>query len=335
MTNTPTTEDSLLVKLAAILRQAEDPGATEEERDTAQRMAQRLATSTGLDLAMARSYIPRHERRETPIQKKVQLSEHGKMGNNTLCELFMEIGRANDLKFLIDRYSTYVIAFGFPSDIEVTEALYASIVIQMVEASNAYLREGTYKTEKQYRLGTMTDSWGGKYKDYGYFPVSGRTARISFQAAYARRIGARLWEARKAEITAKEEAEKAEMERIREEHNEQRFQALLASQEARQAESDEPLDFSEEDEEFFASLGLSDEEEPTEGHSVALVLAAKSDEVHQAHKEYMKANRIRGSWKGGSSGGHSGSREAGRSAANSARLSAQKGIGGSRGALPR
>ena len=41
--------------------------------------------------------------------------------------------------------STFVVAYGFEPDIDTCEALYTSLVIQMVAASDAYLRSGRHR----------------------------------------------------------------------------------------------------------------------------------------------------------------------------------------------
>jgi hypothetical protein len=90
-----------------------------------------------------------------------------------------------------------VIAYGFESDIEVCEALYASLVVQMVRASDAYLRSGAYRREAQHVEERGPD---GRWRTVRK-PVHGITARISFQTAFARRIGERLSEAREQATT--------------------------------------------------------------------------------------------------------------------------------------
>lgn len=274
------TEDTLLVKIAALLRKAES--TTDAEAEALIAKAQQLSTMASIDIEMARRFVPAHERREAPIQKHIPIGPRGKMGLSTFCELFMAIGKVNDLKFLIAHNSTYVIAFGFPSDIETTEALYASIVVQMVQASDAYLRKGEYKNEKVWR--EFRNSWGDK--DWGYKPVSGRTARIAFQEAYAYRIGARLREARAKAVAARETAERAA------------HRPVAALPEA--------------------------PEEPVSETSVTLVLRAKTKEVEEFYQN-RPGKKSRASWKGGSSRGSSSHASgAGRSAADSARLGAYR-----------
>jgi hypothetical protein len=287
---TPMSEDTLLVKIAALLRKAES--TTPEEAKALIAKAQELATLASIDIEMARSFVPKHERRETPVSEIVRIGEAGKMGLATYCDLFMSIGRTNDLKFNIAHNSTYVVAFGFPSDIATTKVLYASLLAQMVDGSNKFLATGEHKTETTWR--EYKDAWGDTHQ--GYKPVSGRTARISFQQTFALRIGARLREARQEAVSAAERAQTP-------------VAALPPSP-------------------YFANEPEVAEDE----HSVALVLKAKSSEVAEFYKSKSDA---KGSWKGGSRGYSNKGASAGRSAADRARLSSPKGLGGSRGSLPR
>lgn len=218
-------DDKILARIAGALSIAEDPRTTEAERDTAMRTAQRIASTYSIDLAVARSRTAKSKKRAAPTHRTVTLGEARKKGLRTYVELFMAIGRANDVTFNIAHNSTYVIVFGFEEDIALTEALYASLVVQMVHASDAYMKAGTYKDELVYRQVTRT--WREPYgagnmrthqvKEWKHVPVGGSMARINFQQAFAARIGNRLTEAQQQAktdaIEADREAAKAIMER--------------------------------------------------------------------------------------------------------------------------
>ncbi|BDH55697.1 hypothetical protein MTP03_06360 [Tsukamurella sp. PLM1] len=92
--------------------------------------------------------------------------------------------------------STFVFAYGFAEDVDACEALYASLVIQMVRASDAYLRSGAHKSETVQQL---YEDRRTRRRWVETKPVAAVTARINFQSAFAARIGARLAEARAAE----------------------------------------------------------------------------------------------------------------------------------------
>lgn len=183
-------EDRLLRRVAALLRQAESTD-NEHEAEAFMAAAQRLATETSIDLAVARAHSARKESRSAPIAKRIEIGPPGKRALRTYVQLFIAIARANDLTCDLAGNSTFVVAYGFETDVEMCEALYASLVVQMVRASDAYLRSGAYRREVHYveergpdrRLRTVPK------------PVHGITARISFQMAFAARIGERLSEA--------------------------------------------------------------------------------------------------------------------------------------------
>jgi hypothetical protein len=184
-------DDKYLTKLAALLRQAEST-SNEHEAEAFMAAAQRLATATSIDLAVARAHSARKERRAAPIAKRIEIGPPGKRALRTYVQLFLAIARANDLTCDLAGNSTYVIAYGFETDIEVAEALYASLVVQMVRSSDAYLRSGTYRRESNWVEERGRDGRWRKVRK----PVHGITARISFQTAFARRIGERLADAR-------------------------------------------------------------------------------------------------------------------------------------------
>lgn len=183
-------EDKLLRRVAALLRQAESTD-NEHEAEAFMTAAQRLATETSIDLAVARAHSARKEARSAPIAKRVEIGPPGKRALRTYVQLFLAIARANDLTCDLASNSTYVLAYGFESDIEMCEALYASLVVQMVRASDAYLRSGAYRREEHYM---RERDQQGRVRTIRK-PVHGITARISFQVAFAIRIGERLAEA--------------------------------------------------------------------------------------------------------------------------------------------
>jgi len=208
-----------LAKISKLLRKAETTN-NEAEAEAFLQAAQRLSTLYSIDLAKARAHTAEKERRQTPIQRVITIGDAGKKGLGTYADLFMKIGEANNVKFNVAGNSTAVFAFGFAEDIDLTEAIYASVLSQMVRESDAYIRKAEYKNETVWRVGTHHTSWG-TYRDWGEFPVSGRTARINFQEAFARRVYQRLLEAKQAAETEAIDADALEAE-----------QAFLDGQEA-------------------------------------------------------------------------------------------------------
>lgn len=165
------TDDKMLARIAALLRQAEGTDNT-HEADAFMAAAQRLATATSIDLAVARSHSSNRTKAMMPVQRTITIGNAGTRGLRTYVQLFTVIAMANDVKCDVASNSTFVYAYGFGEDIDASHALYASLVMQMVRASEAYIASGAHR------------------------PTPTITARINFQLAFGARIGKRLSEAR-------------------------------------------------------------------------------------------------------------------------------------------
>ncbi|GAC47088.1 DUF2786 domain-containing protein [Gordonia aichiensis] len=189
-------DDKLLTRIAALLRQAENTD-NEHEAETFMQAAQRLATSASIDLAVARAHDPAARRSTTPITRQIAIGETGKRGLKTYVQLFVAIARANDVTVDVAGNSTFVLAYGYSADIDTCVALYTSLLIQMVAASDAYLRSGDYKGEMSARVVRRGSGWRSR-RVVERKPVAPITARLNFQSAFAERIGLRLTEARDA-----------------------------------------------------------------------------------------------------------------------------------------
>jgi hypothetical protein len=199
-------DDKTLSRIAALLRQAEGTDNA-HEADAFMQAAQRLATTASIDLAVARAHTESRDARAVPTMQAVRIGDPGTRGLRTYVELFLAISHANDVTCDIARNSSTVYCYGFTTDITACEALYASLAVQMVRASDAYIKSGAHRAETVGRLVTTRDEWGRSHRQWMEAPVQGTTARINFQQAYAQRIGARLTEARdkaKAEVIAAE-----------------------------------------------------------------------------------------------------------------------------------
>jgi hypothetical protein len=187
--------DKMLDKIALLLKQAER-ASTSGEADAFMEKAQLLATTNSIELALARQHTAKKEQREQPISKRITVGQARKGNLAHYCELFLAIASQNDVRMNLANNNTFVIAFGMASDIEVVEVLYASLVFQMVEASNAWLKTGEYKKETTYGKVTKRDEWGDEYKVWVEKPMHGRVARANFYKAYTQRILLRLSDAR-------------------------------------------------------------------------------------------------------------------------------------------
>ncbi|WP_264000431.1 DUF2786 domain-containing protein, partial [Mycolicibacillus trivialis] len=164
-------EDKMLARIAALLRQAEGTD-NPHEAEAFMTAAQRLATATSIDLAVARSHADRRTPAQGPVQRTITIGPAGTKGLRTYVQLFVVIAAANDVRCDVAANSTFVHAYGFAEDIDATHALYASLVVQMVRASDAYIASGAHR------------------------PTATITARLNFQLAFGARVGLRLSEAR-------------------------------------------------------------------------------------------------------------------------------------------
>ena len=165
------TDDKMLARIAALLRQAEGTDNA-HEAEAFMAAAQRLATATSIDLAVARSASSTRTKAQDPMQRSITIGNAGTKGLRTYVQLFAVIAAANDVKVDVASNSTFVYAYGFAEDIDASHALYASLVMQMVRASETYLASGKHR------------------------PTPTITARLNFHLAFGARIGRRLADAR-------------------------------------------------------------------------------------------------------------------------------------------
>ena len=139
-------DDKMLARIAALLRQAENTD-NPHEAEAFMSAAQRLATTTSIDLAVARAHSTTRSPAQVPVQRTITIGEAGSKGLRTYVQLFVAIAVANDVKCDVASNSTFVYAYGFAEDIDATHALYASLVVQMVKASDAYIATGEHRPD--------------------------------------------------------------------------------------------------------------------------------------------------------------------------------------------
>lgn len=185
-----------VAKIAKLLRQAERSG-NDNERDAFLTKAQGLATRHSVALAVARAHTDREERRQQLVAQTCRIGERGKRGLARYVQLLLNIAHANDLRCTISHDNTAVHLHGFAADVEVTEAMYQSLLVQMVADCERYLAG---RPEELHWVWDERRGWRHK-------PVATITARLAFYQAFAQRIGARLDEARQAAVRAAERAE--------------------------------------------------------------------------------------------------------------------------------
>src|SRR6516165_5900372 len=116
-------DDKMLARIAALLRQAEGTDNA-HEAEAFMAAAQRLATATSNDLALARSHSAQRTKAQLPVQRTVTIGQAGTKGLRTYVQLFVMIGLANDVKCDVASNSTFVYAYGFAEDIDTTHTLY-------------------------------------------------------------------------------------------------------------------------------------------------------------------------------------------------------------------
>ena len=332
----------MLERIAKLLNQAENAG-TEAEADVFMAKAQELATIHSIDLARARHATIAKER-TLPVQRTIHIGERGTKGLRTLTDLYLGIAAANDIRCTIAHDATRVYAVGFAEDIDVSEALFASLQVQQSKALDEFKRRGDWKSEKVY-IEPRYNRWGEVTNQYGYKPQTWLTARLNFQDAFASRIRSRLHTAKWAEEDRqrKLDAERAARPHLDDDGNPRvEFVMWLENthgitvddleDDAFGAEFCEMLRDLDDDwtQELMAEFKAANESSVLAGSE--LVLVEKREAVREAAAPAER--RARGSYRGGTSGASSSSgRAAGASAADRARLGASTSIGGVKGAI--
>lgn len=186
--------ERLLTRIGGLLRQAESTD-NEHEAEAFLAAAQRLATRSSIDLAVARTHTRNRERGAALIQRMIPIGEPGRKGLRTYVQLFVAIADANDVRCDVTRTSTQVYAYGYAADIDVCEALYSGLLVQMVQASDRYIKSGAHRSATMEKV-VVERRRGRRVRRVVRAPVAGVTARLNFQMAFAARVGARLAEAK-------------------------------------------------------------------------------------------------------------------------------------------
>jgi hypothetical protein len=170
--------DRMLDIVSKLLTQAENEGATPEERATFMEKAQELSSRNGIDLALARMHQAKKEKAQEPEERRLQVNPYArKINRKHFMELAMNIARVNDIEFLIGGGEYVLHAVGFPEDLDVLEALYVHLSIQMVLECDAALKAGANReiqlvpkqTWEDIPEDERDDMWGTWCDDQGGF----------------------------------------------------------------------------------------------------------------------------------------------------------------------
>lgn len=228
--------------VSKLLAHAENAG-TPEEAATFMEAAQSRAAQNGIDLAVARMHQAKKERAEEPEERRIQVNPYNRKQNRKhFMELAMHIADVNDVKYLIGGKEYTLHAVGFPSDLDVLEAMYVHLSTQMVAECDAALKAGANRRVRSVPKQTWEEipadeiAWGGwcdgdggyYYNDHPSYPRSqaydppsrklvpvrdehgeiiyeersvatsdGRVFRHDFYGAFADRMHAKLWGAKR------------------------------------------------------------------------------------------------------------------------------------------
>lgn len=172
MSNTKT-----LDTISKVLANAEDQTLTEEERELFFQKAAKLASAIGIDLAIARAHKIKKEKREEPEKRSFKVGSYGAKNNGYMVELFTRIAEPHDVSCMIGHGNVWVFGYGFPSDLDIVNALYGVAVIHMVNSATEALKRGVHKDAS------------------GLSTVDGRIWRAEFYEGFIARLSSRLWQA--------------------------------------------------------------------------------------------------------------------------------------------
>lgn len=266
-----------LALIADLLARAERSDSP-HERELSLARAQKEAARHGIDLAEAAYANAAAGVAPEPEERTVEIGRSRSPGLRTFTALFLVVAHANDLKCLVARDGSRVFAHGMPSDIDMAETIYASLLVQMEADADRWLSSGAYLRERRRDI----IGEGRRTPDAG-------VARRSFRRGFTSRTGELLAEATQ----------------------EARREAL--------AEADR------------RELGPATGERGRAGApgtsitSTALALRAKEKAVDEFHRQVIREQNVRGTFRAGTSGNVSlGGYHAGREAAERAHARRQR-----------
>ncbi len=189
-------------RISALLMKAERTD-NEHEADAYLMKAQALATLASIDLASARAKGNEGQAPADPITRTVTVGEKGKRANTHLVSLFVVVAHNNFTMVDVAADSTYVIAYGMPQDLDITQTVFASLSVQMATTAQAYLEQDEWRSET-FRVRSRTTGLLVTKR------FTKQTARAAFYRAFVARIDERLQQAREQAMTEHDASDTAE-----------------------------------------------------------------------------------------------------------------------------
>jgi hypothetical protein len=178
----------MVERISALLAKAESTDS-EHEREALMAKAQQLAARHSIDLALAAAREGRTD--QQPVVERIVFDGDHRNRNlkKHLVLLMSAVARANDVRMDVLNRADGVVLYGYPSDVRMAQAIWASLALQMASASAAWMRTGAWRRQTMVRH----DRWGPEA-----VPMDARVARRSFYEGFVHRIGERLREARES-----------------------------------------------------------------------------------------------------------------------------------------
>lgn len=180
-----------LAKLIALADRAEGT----PEGDLAKQRAIDMSAEINVELAVARAHVAKKEAREEPVAGQViRVNAHGgrPIHRQAMMDLWLAIADGHEIRCTIGSENFYAFAYGFPSDIEIAEKLFAALSLQMITEADVAIKNG----EQKWVLDTVHRKIG----------LDARIYRRNFYEGFTRRVAGRLWNARTAAVKATDAA---------------------------------------------------------------------------------------------------------------------------------